>query len=225
MHPVPLRRALLVVAALAIAAMSACGRLSAAPPAVVAACRTLPPPDPAVNRRIEPRGVDQWLISEAILHAVNLQRCDHGRAPLADDPALDRAAAAHSGDMATRGYFAHESPAPGRRTPDQRLARAGARFTRVAENIAQTSLYAFRGGKFYIRDRARCLFSLTPNGPPVLRRTYAGAAKQVVANWMNSPEHRRNILDPRLTRHGAGAAVRRDPRTCGDLLVTEDFAG
>lgn len=226
MEPISrLRRAPRLLAALGLAALAACFRLSGAPPEVVAACNALPPPDPALNRPVDPQGVDQWLFAEAVLREVNAVRCDRGRLPLADDPALDRAAAYHSGDMVKRDFFAHESPVAGRHTPRDRLEQVGAHYGRVAENIARTSVYAFDGRDFFVRDAAGCVFSLTPGGPPVPRRTYASVAERLVENWMKSKGHRRNILDPDLTRHGAGAAVRPDPEICGELLVTQDFAG
>lgn len=222
MPPFPrVPRAALLAAALALAG---CGRLST-PPEVAAACAALPPPDPAFARPLEAEGIDQWLFSAALLQAVNAERCRRGLAPLAGDPALERAAAHHSGDMVVHSFFDHDSPVAGRRTPRERVEQAGADYARVAENIARTSLYAFDGRHFYVRDQAGCVFSFTPDGPPVPRRSYAGAAGRLVENWMDSPGHRRNILDPAMTRHGAGAAVRAEPATCGELLVTQVFAG
>lgn len=224
MTHVPTRRAPLA-AILAAAALASCGFLDRAPPEVSAACAALPPPDPALERPIEAGGIDQWLFSEAVLREVNEVRCARGLPPLAYDEAVTRAAAYHSGDMVTRGFFAHESPVAGRATPSDRLQQVGAPHTRAAENLARTSIFAFDGRSFYVRDEANCVFSLTPDGPPVPRRTYAGAAERLVAGWMDSRGHRENILDPALNRHGAAAAVRPDPATCGELVVTQVFAG
>lgn len=220
----PLRHASLLLAALALAALASCGR-AGGPPQVAASCAALPPGGPALERAIEPEGIDQWLLAEAMLRQVNVIRCDRGLAPLAHDAALARAAAHHAGDMAMRGFLDHVSPVPGRRTPADRLDQAGADYRRVAENIATTSLYAFDGRRFLIRDAARCDFSFTLDGPPIPRQTYAGAARRFVAGWMDSRGHRRNILDPELTRHGAGAAFRPDPENCGELIVAQVFAG
>ncbi len=219
----PLRRAALV-AALAVALVS-CGRLGPASPEVAAACAARPPADPALSRPIEPEGIDQWLFSEAVLQAASTARCERGLAPLANDPALARAAAYHSGDMAVHGFFGHESPVDGRRTPGDRLRQVGAEFSRVAENLSRISLYAFEGRDFYILDQAACVFARTPDGPPIPRQTYAGAAERVVDGWLDSAGHRRNLLDPGVTRHGAGAAFLPDPEICGELLVTQLLAG
>lgn len=203
--------------------LAACG-LGGPPPELAAACAP-PPPDPALERAIDAEGVDQWLFSEAVLRATNAARCERGLAPLAGDPALARAAAYHSGDMVTRGFLGHDSPVAGRRTPRDRVEQAGARYPRVAENIARISLYAFDDRAFVIRDQAACDFAFTPGGPPIPRRSYSAAAEWLVAGWLDSPGHRENVLDPALTHLGAGAGVAPDPRSCGELVVTQVLAG
>ena len=67
--------------------------------------------------------------------AANLTRNLLGLRPLAVDPGLCAAARDHSQDMRRLGFFAHESPVPGRQTPWDRAARFGAKAN--AENIYQ----------------------------------------------------------------------------------------
>jgi uncharacterized protein YkwD len=76
---------------------------------------------------------------EAGLHAaVNDVRQRSGLIVLQRDPALDAVARAHSEDMASRGYFAHETPEG--LTPPDRLKRAGIRrITLAGENVGLTS--------------------------------------------------------------------------------------
>ncbi len=218
-HPV---RALAALATMAIAGCS--GGLDPSSPEG-RACADLKTPDAALARLIDPAGIDQWLFDEAVRAAVNAERCSRGIAPLAADPALARAATHHSGDMAMRGFFDHVSPVPGRASLRDRYREAGADYPRAAENIAEISLFDFGGRHFYVRDRAACRFSLSPDGPDVPVRSYAGAAGSLVTLWMESNGHRRNLLDPGLTHHGAGAAIRPSGDTCGDLLVAQDFGG
>jgi uncharacterized protein YkwD len=66
---------------------------------------------------------------------VNGFRADSGRAPLVESPVATRAAEAHAADMASGGFFSHEG-SDGSSVGD-RLARAGCRWTAVAENIAK----------------------------------------------------------------------------------------
>jgi uncharacterized protein YkwD len=65
--------------------------------------------------------------------AVNTIRLTCGLAPLVFDPKLCAAAVMHSSDMEQHGFFAHESPVPGRATPWDRAKLAGT--TASGENI------------------------------------------------------------------------------------------
>lgn len=69
-----------------------------------------------------------------VVRLVNRQRARLGCRALRWNESLARVAARHSGDMARRGYFAHDDPE--HRSPFDRLARSGIRFRAAAENIA-----------------------------------------------------------------------------------------
>ena len=56
----------------------------------------------------------------------NLYRLLIGKAPLKMNPKLCDAAREHSTDMQEHNFFAHESPLPGKRTPNDRAQRHGA---------------------------------------------------------------------------------------------------
>ncbi len=58
-----------------------------------------------------------------------------GVTPLRADLRLMRSSHEHSAEMAALGYFSHTSPTPGRRTPFERMRRAGYP-NGAAENIA-----------------------------------------------------------------------------------------
>ncbi len=81
------------------------------------------PPEPA-NRN--------W--RQMVLEEVNRFRARYALRPLRLNRQLNRAAQAHADDMATRDYFAHETPEG--RTPGQRALAAGYRFIVVLENLA-----------------------------------------------------------------------------------------
>jgi len=65
--------------------------------------------------------------------AVNAIRQTCGLSPLVFDPKLCAAAVMHSSDMERHGFFAHESPLPGRKSPWDRAKLAGT--TASGENI------------------------------------------------------------------------------------------
>lgn len=121
-------------------------------------------------------------LEQDVLRWTNVERLAAGRRPLAWSETLAKAARGHSEEMARRGYFAHESPEPARRTAMMRARLAGlvgGPTTLVGENL-------FRGN--WRRDRAR----------------------RIVAAWMGSPGHRANLLRAEFEYLGVGLAWDRD---------------
>ncbi|HUS53231.1 MAG TPA: CAP domain-containing protein [Thermohalobaculum sp.] len=215
----------LLVLAFGLAGLTACGGRVAQTPEIAAACSALAPANPALERLIEPEGLDQWLFDEAVRHAVNAERCSRGLVPLQEESALARAASLHGGDMVVHDFFDHTSPVSGRTTLGERYAHTGVQYSRAAENLATISLYDFGGKHFNRRNLAACDFTFTEGGRSIARQTYSGAARALIDGWMDSPGHRRNILHPGMRRHGAGVAFKPDPEICGMLVVVQDFAG
>jgi hypothetical protein len=100
-----------------------------------------------------------------LLDAANHDRAAAGLQPLKWDNALADAAHQHALRMARANTLSHQLP--GEPTMQDRAHQAGARFSMIAENVAQ--------------------------GPSV-----SGLHTQ----WMNSPPHRENLLDPHLNAVG-----------------------
>lgn len=166
---------------------------------------------------------DPELADLAVLDAVNRIRCGRGLVPLAPDRSVRQAAEIHARDMARLGFFDHRSPVAGHRSMTDRLGLAGARFRIAAENIIEARYMAYRNGAPYrVEDATACLFRYT-DGTPLKRQSYASLADEIVARWMESPGHRRNLMDPALRRHGFALAPTRDPALCGGLYGAQVF--
>ena len=84
-----------------------------------------------------------------VLEEMNRARSAQGLAPLRIDATLQRAALAHSKDMAAKNYFAHGDFA-------SRMRRHGVRAARIAENLGWASG----------RDRARRVVQMWMSSPP-----------------------------------------------------------
>jgi len=113
---------------------------------------------------------------EAAIHErVNAAREDEAVPPLAYRDDISAVARNHSRDMADRGFFAHENP-DGQSSRD-RLRAGGLTCSVVAENIAKREGYS--------------------DAPDAL-------AKEIVGQWLRSPGHRANIMDPDLEVEGIG---------------------
>jgi len=119
---------------------------------------------------------------QTLLNAANHERAAAGLPPLQWDPALSAAAHKHALRMAQANQLSHQFP--GEPPMQDRARQAGARFSMIAENVAQGS---------------------TPSG--------------IHTQWMNSPPHRANILDPDL--NAIGISVVQSGNT---LFAVEDFS-
>ena len=137
-------------------------------------------------------------IEAEIVRLTNEQRHQHGLGELQPQiPKLVDAARAHSEEMILMDYFEHESPTPGLVHPWDRVFKTGIKSNRVAENIFSADGYSL-----------------------------AEVAEECVSDWMNSPPHRANILEPANTCVGVGIAMH--PSSSGkgvEVLVTQEFTG
>ncbi|QIK40978.1 CAP domain-containing protein [Pontivivens nitratireducens] len=205
-------------------------------PGAVLACPAQPLPDGAQADLPRDGSHDTALFSLALAHHVNVERCAEGLSPIAPIPGLNAAAAAHSRDMAQYDFFDHVSPVEGRETLTDRLSVTGVSLSRIAENLGQTFVVDYEPGREYrVVDAENCEFTYNFGsgvtdklGSVVGRRaelldyrTYDSAAQAIVAGWMASPPHRRNMLDPAFTRHGAGFAITDADTLCGRILATQ----
>ncbi|BBK35938.1 hypothetical protein STAQ_10160 [Allostella sp. ATCC 35155] len=128
------------------------------------------------------------------LALLNADRSEQDLPPLQLDPALNAAAQRHAEDMLQRDYYAHTSP-EGEDVQDRFLSAGGSRWRLVAENIARC---------------AEC-------GPALS----ADIIRQLQRGWMDSPQHRANILRRGIDRFGFGIAAADQP----GLYAVQTFAG
>jgi uncharacterized protein YkwD len=136
-------------------------------------------------------------LEQDVLYSMNALRREHGLSPLRVSTGLVTAARKHSSDMAMRGYFSHTS-ANGSRF-DRRIAR-----------------FYPMGQKRYWSVGENLLWS----SPDV-------DAARALDMWLNSPEHRKNMLTARWREVGLAAVhVPAAPGTFGGrevTIVTADF--
>ncbi len=177
----------------------------------------------ANSRAVSAETLDQSLFNVAVLHYVNIERCNRGLAPLRSDNNLIRATSQHSRHMASNAYVSHKSQQSGYRNLQDRLSKARVNYRVAGENVIKSFVFAFNrqavGG-----DRANCRFSYASNGNPVPRHTYDSLAKDLVALWMASTTHRKNILHRDYRRAGATFGVNADPNYCGTVYAAQNFA-
>ena len=168
-------------------------------------------------------GIDRDLLDAAFRAEVNRHRCIHGREPLRAARRMVPLAEGHSAWMAGHGKLSHTSDIRGRRDLTHRLKASRLRFRTGTENIGMVPRYRIDGGRFRILDAEACRFA-DASGQRLGVHSYASLARHVVQLWMDSPGHRRNVLDPRVERV-ATAAAPQPSRHCGRLWLTQNFIG
>lgn len=183
---------------------------------------------PQVQALIDPRQIDYPLLQAAVFYATNAARTGEGLAPFLHSQSLEDAAAAHSQAMTQHGFFSHTSVIPGLESMKARLIAVGIPDGYMAENIAQFSGLNYEPGKaVYTPDVNGGFFSYEYQGTPLKPRSYAGAARHVLQQWMDSPGHRRNILNPQLKYLGAGLSAF-EKKSFYNMLyfnATQNFSG
>jgi uncharacterized protein YkwD len=136
-------------------------------------------------------------LEQGVLTDINTLRKQHGLAPLRLSGSLSAAARQHSGEMAARGYFSHDSMNGS--SFDRRIARyypmGRSHYWSVGENLLWSSPDVDAGGALNM--------------------------------WWNSPEHRKNMLTARWREIGVSAVhVAAAPGTYAGrevTIVTTDF--
>jgi uncharacterized protein YkwD len=123
-----------------------------------------------------PRSLSAHEMRTSVLCLINRVRVHYHLRPLVFNPDLRDSAVAHSVSMVVHGYFSHEGPGG---SMDNRIARAGYLAAAAHFTIGED----IGGG----------------NGR-------GGSPMAVFKDWMHSPPHRENILDPGFRDAGVGVA-------------------
>lgn len=176
-----------------------------------------------LNTPLAPQHIDQSLFNEAVTIFSNAARRQHGRAPLATDPALARAAGDHARNMARLRTHSHVLPVRGQAKLRERMKRQSVSYRTAAENIAMDKVYRLLGRPISTRSSG-CSFYYGDTRQPVPIHTYASLAQQVVSRWLASPKHRASLLSSKFQRIGAGVGVDPGGQACGDLYLVQNFA-
>ena len=121
---------------------------------------------------------------------------------------LEASSSGHSEDMARYDFFSHKSKVRSKRTLKERLQEVEIYNASSAENIAKTfSIRMISGKSFYTPSQNGGYFSYDFKGNPIPNHTYLSFAMDLVDQWMNSPGHRENILNPEYIYLGCGTIL------------------
>lgn len=179
-------------------------------------------PDVDLSLRLDSDSVDVPLLEWAIFLETNRQRARLGLKPLKFEPRLQYVAEQHSREMVRLGYFEHNSPVPSNATLTKRIRHVGIKEGIGGENIAIHP----------VTRRQDAIFRAAQAGPTASKYawrnegddyTYAEFARDLVNRWLNSPPHRRNVLNKQFHYLGVGLAQARY-KDIEVFYVTQDFS-
>jgi uncharacterized protein YkwD len=125
---------------------------------------------------------------QAVTDMVNAERAKEGLAPMSYNIFLEKSAQAHADDMRARAFFEHDTPDGV--SAEDRIDRDG-----------------------YLEPFHSCLCSKSYTVGENIAKGQATAA-EVVETWMNSPQHRANIMSPDFNEIGIGLTAV-DPNDTG----------
>lgn len=176
----------------------------------------------AMQKVIPTSGINQAQFSQALQMAASFARCKAGGGPLATHPKLTAVAALHSQWMAKNSKLSHKSTVSGMQTMANRLRSTGLGVSAGAENIAGFDRFVFPTEPFKITSASACKFK-TQSGKPIPAHSYASLAEMVVAGWMGSSGHRKNLLNKRYKQAGGGIGFDAKAQFCGRFYITQDY--
>jgi uncharacterized protein YkwD len=146
--------------------------------------------DPALERVMSLGDLDHALLCRAIYNETNRVRAAHGSPPLGHLDALDAAADLQARYLALTLMAGHWNPRPGQRDVGERVIHEGLGPGSAGENVIMMP-------------------AMRPPDAPDREYTYAAYAAFLLEGWMNSPDHRETLLDPRFTHFGCSARLAR----------------
>ncbi|MEE9387394.1 MAG: CAP domain-containing protein [Paracoccaceae bacterium] len=171
------------------------------------------------------RNPDQTLFNHTVLAEVNFERCRAGLAPLKLAGGLITVAGNHASWMAKRGALSHKSTVRGQSSVQERVLASGLNARRGSENIGNLPRYQFSGNRrINVNSMSQCDFTTT-SGRQIAPHSYETLATQIVGMWMNSSNHRRNVLDRNVSSVGTALRFDKKGSHCGQFFLSQNFAG
>ena len=170
-------------------------------------------PDATAQRQKPKPTVEAADLAQRIHAQINKERKKHDLSALAWSNDLSRIAEKHSRDMESRNYLSHDSPEGKGFSYRYRQGgyaceiRVGSFVYIGAENVALSHLY-----NSMTREDGIAYYNW--NSPQEI-------AQRTVSGWMNSPGHRKNILEPHWRHEGIGVRIETTPGN--KIYITQNF--
>ncbi|RAI85024.1 CAP domain-containing protein [Algoriphagus yeomjeoni] len=162
----------------------------------------------AVNQTINYKKLDRGLLQAAMFFVTNEERIKYGLKPFEHSEVIEKVASEHANDMVSYNFYSHVSRVSGKKTIGERFSREGLKRMLIGENISSSIGLQYQTGRQINIPRSGGMYTYANNRREViLPHTYLSYAREVVQLWMNSPSHRKSILNPRFDQLGCGSQV------------------
>lgn len=162
---------------------------------------------PAVNQLIDFKKVDRPLLHAAMFYVTNEYRVKFGLKPFKHLDRIEKVAADHASDMVNFNFYSHVSRVKGKHTIVDRFKLEGLNLMSIAENISSSNALQYQNGRKVNPPRSGIFTYSSAKREVIIPHTFISYAREVVRLWMESPSHRKSILNPHHEYLGCGAMV------------------
>ena len=185
-----------------------------------------------IDRLLNEKTLDHTLLEKAIIYYTNKVRKERGRKPCEFHLKLRNTARSHSREMVRLNYFSHQSPVKANRKLKDRISNAGINIKPapgetivMGENIASDYFLKINKVPYYVENRnGKTQYIDAKTEQTITNQTYREFARNTVNNWMNSPGHRKNLLNNQFNRIGIGVWIGK-LNDIPAIYVTQNFMG
>ncbi len=182
-----------------------------------------------INEKIDANNVDYSLLQAAVFYYTNQYRVSKKLNLLQYQPTLGSAAIYQSSQMAEKRFYDHTNPYDrSMRTAMDRAKKYGFDGSMVGENIALEFLLNYKGQTKYWYELSRSgdykyyYGDNRTNKGYVPLHSYLSLGQSIVKAWINSPDHRANLLYKDFKYLGCGVHV--EPQSQGNKNIPRIYA-
>ncbi len=163
------------------------------------------------NTEILIEDFDIQYLDAAIFHLTNIERFKLNLEGFKFSDNLYKSSILHSEKMIEYEFFDHINKTEKRwRTPSDRIFHFDSSYIALAENIVENNLLNYKGKSLKYRTKYNddeSLVYLDVNSQIIPYMTYYQLAERLLIQWMNSPPHRKNILNTSYNLLGCACAI------------------
>ncbi len=167
--------------------------------------------DNKVNTEIFLDSIDLHYLNAVIFHLTNIERVKKNLELLKFHHNLYKSSILHSEKMIEHDFFNHINKIEKKwSSPSDRILYFDNSYISLAENILENNILNYKGKSLVYRTEYSddgSIIYLDLNGEIISYSTYIELSERLLAQWMNSTPHRKNILNSSFNLMGCACAI------------------